>query len=152
MEQTNLTDSHISLSCFTSLQRDCNAAKKKKKCILITSNNPRPPSPSLTQYATSSVEWISHHICLSVWVLKTMLYTIELLLFYWGVVDLQCCVNFCYTPKWFVCVCVNACVYHNFIPDFSPFSLLSYILVCAVQGCIFGQCSLNWEIFISWKI
>ena len=31
MEQTNLTDSHISLSCFTSLQRDCNAAKKKKK-------------------------------------------------------------------------------------------------------------------------
>ena len=57
MEQTNLTDSHISFSCFTSLQCDCNAAKKKKKSILITSNNPRrPPSPSLTQYAPSCVE------------------------------------------------------------------------------------------------
>ena len=45
------------------------------------------------------------------------------ILFYWSIVDLQCCVSFWYTAKWFsymcVCVCVCMCVYKYFFIFFS---------------------------------
>ena len=40
-----------------------------------------------------------------------------------NIVDLQCCLNFCYLAKWFNCMCVYMCVYVFFF-------IFSSIVVC----------------------
>ena len=65
---------------------------------------------ALTAYACyKSYMWpvfklgrIMEGILCNSWILKKS--------FYWSIVDLKCCVNFCYTAKWFSYICVCVCV------------------------------------------
>ena len=71
-------------------------------------------------FCYSRLSWLGHYafvysdyfICVALCVPHFFVFVFNLF-FYWSIVDLQCCVNFCYTEMWFsyIYICIYICIY-----------------------------------------
>ena len=55
-------------------------------------------------------------------------------LFYWSILDLQCCVNFCYTAKWFIGIHVYVCALFHILFCCGLWQDIVYSSLCYTIG------------------